>query len=728
MASQIVLLREFLIVFYGNEISIAFILASWLLWGAFGSWFLGQFTDKIKFKIGLFSSCQFLLAIFLPLSILAIRAIKTTLDLNPGELIGFFAIAVSSLIILAPICTLLGLIFALSCRIYENKTTILAARTGIIYILEASGAILGGLFISLILIRILSSFHIMIVLSLLNILCAILLLRKVSVPRLLRPACGGARNDTMVFILSILFIGIIYFWSTGCWNKINTHSLRAQWSGYNLLTSKNSLYGNIAVTQKGNQVSLFNNGLRLYSIPDEAASEEAVHFNLLEHPNPNAILLIGGGSGGLIKEILKYPVKKVDYLELDPEIIKISQQYSPSDELKDTKVNVINIEGRRFIKNTPHKYDCVIIHLGDPYTAVMNRYYTVEFFKEVKTILNPKGILSFSLSSSESYINPELKVFLSSIYSSLKKVFPDVKIIPGDTAYFLACTDKNILTYDYKILEQRIKERDLEIKYVREYYLSSRLSPEKIDFTAGALQNTKNVRLNYDFQPISYYYNLILWASRFKDSLLKKILIRVDPVKIWWVFAFFCVAIFIFARKSRNNGKILLAVFCTGFSAMMLQIIILLSFQIIHGYIFAKIGLILNAFMLGLVLGSLWIVKIISKIKNSLRLFIFLQLVIGVYSLILPLILPLNTDIFFLLLSIIAGFMTGAQFPLANKIYLGTKEEIGRVSGLTYGIDLLGGCCAALLAGILLIPILGISATCLLIALFNLLIFFILTA
>ena len=66
MASQIVFMRELLIVFYGNELSIGLILGAWLIAGAVGSSILGVFSDKIKNRITLFSLCQVGLSFFIP--------------------------------------------------------------------------------------------------------------------------------------------------------------------------------------------------------------------------------------------------------------------------------------------------------------------------------------------------------------------------------------------------------------------------------------------------------------------------------------------------------------------------------------------------------------------------------------------------------------------------------------------------------------------------------------
>jgi spermidine synthase len=66
----------------------------------------------------------------------------------------------------------------------------------------------------------------------------------------------------------------------------------------------------------------------------------------------------------------------------------------------------------------------------------------------------------------------------------------------------------------------------------------------------------------------------------------------------------------------------------------------------------------------------------------------------------------------FPLLPVVAGFMGGFQFPLATRIYLKYNPKVGRVAGLTYGVDLAGACIGAFLVSAFLVPIIGIQNTC----------------
>jgi spermidine synthase len=247
------------------------------------------------------------------------------------------------------------------------------------------------------------------------------------------------------------------------------------------------------------------------------------------------------------------------------------------------------------------------------------------------------------------------------------------------------------------------------------------------------LAERKRVGLNYDFRPVSYYYNLIFWAAHFRDNLFKGLLEAVNSGRIWLIVIVFgiLVAVMGFLRKQKRE-VVLAAVLVMGFTQMSLQIVILLTFQIIYGYIFYKLGLLISCFMIGLALGSFWMTKAMPEIKKDRAVFLRLQGAICLYPLclagIFSWLLSLNTatgswigaNLIFPILPVAAGCISGAQFPLANKIYIGKREEVGRVAGLTYGLDLLGSCFGSTLAALFFIPLLGIPQTCLAIALLNL--------
>jgi spermidine synthase len=728
MAGQIIFLREFLVVFYGNEISIGIVLASWLMWVAIGSIVAGRFSDRLARRIRFFSCCQIALALALPVTLLFIRISKNILGVTTGEIIGYIPMILSSFLILMAPCVLIGFMFSLACRIYRDTGDNPAKSIARIYVMEATGALFGGLLVSYVLIRFLPPFHMIFILFSVNILASLLMQGHLENTRI---RSTFQRVTLALIILSIL---ILFF---GGGETLRQFSLRRLWTGFNVLASKDTVYGNITVTERGGQLSFFENGLHLYTVPDVLSAEETVHYALLQSSDPVNVLLVGGGAGGAIEEILKHPVKKVDYVELDPSIIKMARKYLPEKYIKhldDPRVNMINEDGRFFVKRTLNKYDCVIINIGDPYTAQINRFYTVDFFSELSGILTDGGVAAFSLTSSENYIGEELRDYLVSVFMSAKKVFSQVIVIPGDTAHFIASKDPGVLAENSEDLVLRIQKRALNTRYVNDYYLFDRLSPDRIEYVREVFVGGKNVEENRDFKPISFYYATAFWGTHFDLPIVRKLMRSVSSENIWLITVMFCFSVLFFCGfwgKRRKKRAVLLAVMTTGFAEINFQIAVILSFQVIYGYVFYKMGIIITSFMVGLAAGG-WLISILmSRLRDDMKIFIWTQISICIYPLILPVVFfwLSNTrseilswggaNIIFPILPAIAGFIGGFQFPLAGKICLKDESGCGNVAGLSYGLDLFGACFGSLLAAAFLVPILGILGTCILVAVVN---------
>lgn len=723
MAGEIVLMRQLMVVFYGNELSLGITLFGWLFWAALGSWGIGRWiVGRIKQKLIILGLCEMALAFLLPLSLLAARLVPLYFDYSAGEIIGVLPMSIASLLLLAPICILWGFLFVLGCEAYKSNSG--ASQIGHVYVLEAIGASIGGLITSLLLIRLLSPLHIMFLIGLLNLFAAFWLLRERKVPAI---STG---------VLIVLFLFLIF---SGRVDLLRQRSLNLQWSNHKLLASEDSVYGNIAVTRRENLFSIFNNGLYSFTVPDKSTSERMAHFPLLEHPNPKRVLLIGGGSSGQLAEVLKHPLERVDYVELDPLLIELAGEYLPLNEaLIDPRVNIIpNMDGRLFIKRTSQSYDVVIVNLPPPHTAQLNRFYTKEFYEEVKDVLNRKGILSFSIYSNPNYISQEQRQLYLILKKTLESVFPEVKITPGETNFFFASKEKGILTLDWRVLMKRSRERDIHARYMREYYLYSELSRERINSFEERLAQSETTTINRDFRPIAYYYDLVLWNTYFKYNL-KKLFRAINPKGIY-LGAIFLYLILLWPLWLKGLGKkvpnwgVLTCIGTTGFAEITFQIVTLLSFQVIYGYVYYKLGIILTSYMIGLIFGGWYITKMIEKGKGDHSLFIKTQQAVFIYPLILPLLFQiflslkgkfsfwLGSNLVLVLIPVIPGLIGGFQFPLANKLYLKrSRRKVGHSAGLTYGLDLFGACFGAVLTTVFLVPVIGIPMTCVLVAGLNL--------
>lgn len=608
--AQIVLLRELVVVFYGNEICFGLVLAGWLLWTALGSGVLGRLGARVPDPRLLMAGLQCVIALVLPLTILCVRASKTAFRPVPGEILGPWPMFLTSIAVLSVFCTASGLLFAVGAHACAREAgAATAAGSSSVYLLEAIGSGGGGLLASFLLIRYLDAFQIALFLSFLNLLAASSLIWPAHLPKTVRHVSRtGAAAVALLAIVAGCSIGPLG-------RRLDRASLAWLWSGFHVVAARNSIYGNLTLVQTENSRSLYENGLVVSTMPDPASAEEAVHFALLEHPAPATLLVIGGGMNGSVTQALQHrSLQRIDYVELDPAIFDLARDDLPgvwTTISGDPRVHMHPMDGRLFLRTTPRKFDVIIVNLPDPQTAQLNRFYTVEFFREAAARLNPGGVFSFQLRSAEDYISPELADFLRCVRKTLTGVFPQVMFMPGSTVHFFAAEDEGVLAAGSEELLARLRSRELHTQYVREYYLPFRMSPDRMLDLDLQIRPEVDTPVNRDFAPIAYYFDVALWSKRFSPGYSRAFR-SIAGVRFGRLAAGLAVAMLLLAlalgrwprgkRRYRATAGFCVAV--TGFTLMALELLLLLGFQAIYGYVYHQLAVVVAAFMVGMALGS----------------------------------------------------------------------------------------------------------------------------
>jgi spermidine synthase len=530
-------------------------------------------------------------------------------------------------------------------------------------------------------------------------------------------------------------------------HALDDATLRWQWP--NLVFAADSPYGRLTIEGSAGQRIFFQNGLLAFETQG-TFPEQVVHFPLLAHPNPRRVLLIGGGVAGDLNEVLKQPVASVTYVELDPLLIKAAQAFLPPEDsaaLADPRVTLILADGRQYVRQCSEAkhciFDAVILDLPEPATGTVNRFYTREFFAQVRTILSPVGILALALPSAENYRSPELARRNGSIYHTLRATFPDLLVLPGEHDFFLA--SDSALESDPAVLAQRLTERGIVTRQVTPAYIKYVFSTDRFARVRQELEANSGVRLNSDLQPICYYYDLALWLSRFYPNLRgvfesaslvnPSTLPSVAGQILWWVVV--PLALVALLARWQRRWAVPIAIACIGLSQMALEMVTLFGFQVTYGYVYAEVSLIVTASMAGLALGGAISDRLLAcwsfivegqgcseRGKRARQTLVILQASVVVCSGVLLLILlaPFHpTAAIFLLFALLAGCLTGMAFPLAVAANLASVEgDAGHVVGRLYGADLVGGCLGAASSAVFLVPVLGIPQTCSVVALVGL--------
>ncbi|MFH1678703.1 MAG: spermine synthase, partial [Candidatus Omnitrophota bacterium] len=404
LIAQVLLLRELLVSFYGNELIVGIILANWVFIEAIGALILGRVIDRVKKRLLIFGILNILFVFGFIISLYLARTFKVFLNLTPGLGLGIGSLFWVSFLILFPVSFAHGGLFSFCAKIHASSTKyVKSSAIARVYFWETCGTILAGVVFTYFFIPFLDSFRIAFIVLFLNLVMLWFLYfsRFRKNPLLVKPV--------------LIFIIIAFFLSFKVSDWLQYKSIKAQWRNQQVLDYANSIYGNLVVTKQQEQYTFFHDGLPIVTspYPDVVFVQEFAHIPLLFHPNPRNILFISGGAGGLINEVLKNKsVSKIDYVELDPLILEMVKKYPTQltqKELSDERVNVINLDGRFFIKNTILTYDVILLGLNSPSDLQTNRFFTEDFFREAKRRLNPGGILTFTLPGSLAYLSKELK-------------------------------------------------------------------------------------------------------------------------------------------------------------------------------------------------------------------------------------------------------------------------------------------------------------------------------
>ena len=737
--TQLALMREMLGAFSGNEMVLGIILGNWLLLTGIGAW-LGRTTNRRR-NPRLLLVLLLLLVALMPLAqMFLLRALRNVVFVR-GALVGVAETVAASFVLLLPYCLVSGFLLTLACSILAEKKE--PAGIGRVYVADSIGSIVGGALFSFLLVRWLDHFAMLYLPALLNLAVAGIV--AFCFGRKILAAVAAAAGMAVVGLMLVADVDAV--------------STARQYPGQKIVFRRNSPYGKLIVTESAGQLNFIENGLPIISTHNVEQVEETVHYAMAQRPDARKVLLVSGGVSGTAKEILKYGVAEVTYVELDPLIIAAGRKFLP-ESMADARIKVVNTDGRLFVKQVGQAsrlsmspvpagdgrdarptYDAVIVDAPAPSTSQINRFYTAEFFAEVKRVLAKDGVLSFSLGRYENYVSKELARILASANVTLKLSFQNVLVIPGGRVFFVASDGKL-----FPNIAARIEQRRIPTQLVNRHYLDAMLTPDRMADMQRAISQPAAV--NADFSPILYYYHLVHWMSQFKTRFGVLVL----------VVLVVALAVYLFTIR-----PVSLAIFVSGFAASALEVVLLLGFQILYGSVYQQLGIIVTVFMTGLAVGA-WVgnrgrstqmvchpeqsegplqdcsrvtsqaeVLLPSQMDRNDRLkkrrtLAMLAFAIAALSALLPLVLIalgrlggapgafVVVQATVALLTFILAVLVGMEFPVASQVeFVGGAATASRL----YTADFVGASLGALLASTFLIPLIGVTAVCLLTAALN---------
>ena len=712
LVAQVSLLREWLAVFGGNEFFIGWTLFAWLSWVALGALAGGRWPGGARPPAAAVAAGHGLAALLFPAALVLVRASRA-----PGGVAGAIPDPVPAMfqaaLALAPLCLVLGAQFVLGARAWREADAPdgLERAVGRAYVLETAGFVAGGILFSFLLAT-RNSFHVAALAGSLHLLAAGFLCA--AVPLRSRRLRGG---------LLAVAAGLLALWPLA--GRFERATSAWRFPGQVLVESRASIYGRLAVTTVGAQVNFHENGAFLGTAEDRQASETLVHFPMLAHPDPRRVLLIGAGFNGALREILKHHPARVDHVELDPLWTDLARRHLAPGlraALDDPRVRTVFADARAFLRSgseadSPGPYDVVIVNLPDPATALLNRYYSLEFFRDVRRRLAPGGVLALRLGFSPDQVAPALADLGASIDRTLRAVFASVVFLPEYEILFLASDGPAPTTAD---LVARHGPRRLCVDFVIPPYVAYRLGTDRVGQVRAAFAARADAPLNRDVRPIACHYVLVHWLDAFHPRLAA-FAGRADRVR--WPAAAAVVLVWAALagatarpRAAHRLGAGAMAV--ASFTLMGGELALLLAFQIFRGYLYRQLALLFAAVMLGMALGAAAGARRSGRARpGALAGLHLLAAATAAGSAAFVERLAAGglgaapwTEAVFLLLAVAIGGVAGGEFPVANRIQLAGAADPRR-AGIVYAADLAGSCAAALGIGLWALPVLGLGAT-----------------
>jgi len=653
---QFMMMREIMNITGGYELITGSFLGSWLIASAIGA-SLGSKSalDDIR-KINLVFAFSLVLSVILMLFL-------TRLFLSPGETPSMLASIIYTFLVLFPFCMVSGFTFIRLIQIAVSENKFVPGKS---FSIETTGGIVAGIVISLLTALLIGTYKLLLLIILLSV-------TYVLIAYYLKRSAGSTIFRFFVLLLCTL---IIFLDPDIPFRQILHPSVR-------VTLTNDTPYGNITKGKYKGEESLYYNQ-RLLSYNDDATErEEDVHYAMLQCDSPRKVILISGSLQSHLPEILKYPVSKITYIERDPFLARYE---TPGEKKYADSVEIVNQDAYRYIRNSDELVDAIILLVPPPTTLLLNRYYTSEFFQEVKKRLNPDGIFMCSPGPGDSYFNKESLNLYSSVYNGLSAIFKNVKPVVGNKLYFIA-SDKP-LSLSFCQLDEKKKIKNV---YVNSDYLDDERIIIKSEEVTALIN--REIKPNRSAYPVACFHSQSYQFSKYLNEKIPAIVL---------MFIVFALPVTTIKRKN-------LLMYFSASSLAGFEIIILISLQLMVGNMYQLTGLIIAGLMTGLAVGS----GINSSFMNTISLrnkVIFQILFYIIFAFSYNRMIGIKSGFLSVAVILLSGFLPAL---ITGRIF---RELTFKTTGFTdspsvYSADLAGSAFGFIFISGIAIPVFGIQVS-----------------
>lgn len=655
-AIQLLLLREVMNISGGYELIAGTFLGSWLIASAAGSAMAIKSNLKNVLKINLLFFLGPVVSVFLLMML-------SRLFLNPGETPSYLASIIFTISILLPFCFISGFTFI---KLVSEAAGVRDLTAGRSFAVETAGGIIAGILISFISIASLNTYQTIILITIFGLTYTVTSQLSLN------------KRKLMLFRISVLAISSLIIISAPD-RMFRQFLLR----GVTVSSSVDTPYGNITKGVYGGEESIYYDHRLLYYSDDMIEREEDIHYPMLQLDDPENVLLISGSLNPHLAEINKYQAGRVVYVERDPALIRIEEI---ADSLLIPEIIIENKDAYTYIKETDIKFDAVILLLPPPSSLLLNRFYTFEFFNDVKNVIKPGGVFSCAPGINPDYLNKESVYFFSSVYNSLKTVFNYVMPVSGNKLYLIA-SDSKISTSFCELTERK----KIDNLYVGPDYLADDLIALKTDQIMSAID--EEVKPNHILAPVATFY---FQAYNLSKSINEKI-----PSFI--LLALIFILPLLTVRKSN------LLMYFSSSALAGYEIILLLILQSAVGNMYQVTGLILAGLMSGLAVGSGLRIPVLENLTFRIKSWLLIICYMAMYFAI-KIIITSDDKVIVTGALILSGFIPAVVTGNLFREFTGTGSGTSTASAV-YSADLAGSAVGCLVFSGLAVPFIGMRSS-----------------
>lgn len=396
---------------------------------------------------------------------------------------------------------LIGLEIPLVTRINESYEEL---RTNISGVMEKDyyGALFGGLTFAFLALPKLGLTYTPILLGAVNFSVATLVLWRLYAltvrKKLLSTLCGSV----LIFLIGI-----------GCLAKpIVTYGEQSKYKD-KIIFAVQTPYQRIVMTQWKNHYWLYINDQEQFSTYDEEKYHEPlVHLAIKLSVNPSKVLVLGGGDGLAIREILKYSmVDSITVVDIDPYMTELAKNHPILSQINqlsmhDPRVKIVNQDAVTFLDGDDHLYGVIICDLPDPDSIDLMHVYALSFYQAIHKHL-VKGGIFVTQATSPYFSNKAFLCILKTIEASGFSTLPYHNYIPtmGEWGWVIGARSEDIDTNQLKKLAMKIDFSDIPTKFINRNAVIS-----MIHFGKGIIEPDKlnQIFVNTKLNPVLYDYYL----------------------------------------------------------------------------------------------------------------------------------------------------------------------------------------------------------------------------